>query len=124
MSATNTFENTIINTLLKGAGLYLGLLTAVADEEASSITEVSTSGTAYARQAIDFTTSTTGATENSATQTFPVNTGSSYTVTHVGIYSASTGGSLLVVAALSASKAVATGDQFVMNAGDLDITVN
>ena len=125
MGATNAFENTIINSLLVGAGLYVGLLTAVSDEEAGTVTEVSTSGTAYARQTVDFTTSTTGATSNTAAVTFPIATAAYVApVTHVAVYAASSGGTPLVIAALGNSKTIDSGDRFEMAAGDLDITVN
>jgi len=127
MSFTNFLETEILDHVFAGAAYtapstkYLALFTAVADGEAGSVTEVS--GNAYARQSIAFTTS--GATtSNSAAVEFPTATGSWGTITHVGIFDASTSGNLMVYATLTASKAIASGDVFRVPSGDLDITLN
>ena len=63
MSFTNFLETEILDHVFAGAAYsapgthYLALFTAVSDGEAGSVTEVSTSGTAYARVAVSFTTS-------------------------------------------------------------------
>jgi hypothetical protein len=97
------------------------LFTAIADGEAGSVTELS--GSAYARQTVAFTTSG-NTTSNNAAVEFPTATGSWGTVTHVGVYDASTSGNLMAYATLSASKAIDTGDVFRVPSGDLDITLN
>ena len=61
---------------------------------------------------------------NSAAEEFATATGSWGTVTHVGVFDASSSGNLLAYGALSASKAIATGDVFRIPAGDLDITLD
>ena len=81
------------------------------------------SGSGYVRKAITFTTSG-DTTSNNAAVEFPTATGSWGTVTHVGVFDASTSGNLMVYATLSASKAVASGDVFRVPSGDLDITLN
>jgi hypothetical protein len=89
--------------------------------EAGGGTELS--GSAYARQTVDFSTS--GATtSNDAAIEFPTATGSWGTVTHVGVFDAATSGNLMAYATLSSSKAIATGDVFRVPTGDLDITLN
>ena len=127
MSFTNYLETEILDHVFAGAAytapgtLYIGLFTAISDGEAGSVTEVS--GSAYARQTMAFTTS--GATtSNNATVEFPTATGSWGTITHVGIFDASTSGNLMVYATLTASKAIASGDVFRVPSGDLDITLN
>ena len=127
MSFTNYLETEILDHVFAGAAysapatLYIGLFTAISDGEAGSVTEVS--GDAYARQTMAFTTS--GATtSNNATVEFPTATGSWGTITHVGIFDASTSGNLMVYATLTASKAITTGDVFRVPSGDLDITLN
>ena len=50
-------------------------------------------------------------------------TGAWGTVTHVGVFDASSSGNLMAWAALTASKTVASGDVFRFDAGDLDITL-
>lgn len=128
MGATNTFENTIINHLLRNqahtppATIYLAALTAVTDEEAGSVTEVS--GGAYARQAIALAAPTAGVATNSAQIDFPVATANWGVVTHFGIYDASTAGNLLIVSnALSPSKTINSGDQLSVAASAATFTV-
>jgi hypothetical protein len=127
MSFTNFLETEILDHVFAGAAYtapgtkYLALFTAIADGEAGSVTELS--GNAYARQSVAFTTSG-NTTSNNAAVEFPTATGSWGTVTHVGVYDASTSGNLMAYATLSASKAIATGDVFRVPSGDLDITLN
>ena len=101
---------------------YLALFTSNPAEDASG-TEVSTTGTAYARQSATFTVSGNTA-SNSAAIEFPTATASYGTVTHVGVYTASSGGDLIAYAALSTSKAIDTGDVFRVPSGDLDVTLD
>ena len=127
MSFCNYLETEILDHVFAGAAYtapstkYLALFTAIADGEAGSVTELS--GNAYARQSVAFTTSG-NTTSNNAAVEFPTATGSWGTVTHVGVYDASTSGNLMAYATLSASKAIATGDVFRVPSGDLDITLN
>ena len=67
-------------------------------------------------------TSPTTATNGAAVE-FATATGSWGTVTHVGVFDASSSGNLMAFAALTASKAVSSGDVFRFDAGDLDITL-
>ena len=127
MSFSNNAETLVLNWLFTAGSAtrptawYLALFTANPDEDASG-TEVSTSGTAYARQAATFTVSGDTA-SNSAAIEFPTATASYGTVSHVGVFDASTGGNLIAHAALTTSKAIDTGDVFRVPAGDLDITL-
>ena len=127
MSFTNYLETEILDHVFAGAAysapatLYIGLFTAISDGEAGSVTEVS--GDTYARQAMAFTTSG-DTTSNNAAVEFPTAGASWGTITHVGIFDASTSGNLMVYATLTASKAITTGDVFRVPSGDLDITLN
>jgi len=127
MSFTNFLETEILDHVFAGASYtapgtkYLALFTAIADGEAGSVTELS--GNAYARQTVAFTTSG-NTTSNNAAVEFPTATGNWGTVTHVGVYDASTSGNLMAYATLSASKTIETGDVFRVPSGDLDITLN
>ena len=127
MSFTNYLETEILDHVFAGAAysapatLYIGLFTAISDGEAGSVTEVS--GDAYARQTMAFTTSG-DTTSNNAAVEFPTAGASWGTITHVGIFDASTSGNLMVYATLTASKAITTGDVFRVPSGDLDITLN
>ena len=127
MSFTNFLETEILDHVFAGAAYtapgtkYLALFTAIANGETGSVTELS--GDAYARQSVAFTTSG-DTTSNSGAVEFPTATGDWGTVTHVGVYDASSSGNLMCYATLSSSKAIDTGDVFRVPAGDLDITLN
>mgnify|MGYP005987296323 CR=1 FL=1 len=128
MSFSNFLETKVLDHVFGGtaytapATLYLGLHTSNPAEDDSG-TEVSTSGTAYARQTVTFTTSG-DTTSNTAAVEYPTATASYGTVSHVGVYDASTAGNLLAYGALTTSKAIATGDVLRIPAGDLDITLD
>ena len=128
MSFSNYLETEILDHVFGGAAytapatLYLALHTANPDEDGSGA-EVSTSGTAYARQTVAFTTSG-NTTSNSAAVEYSTATANFGTVTHVGVWDASTGGNLLAYAALTSSKTIETGDVFRVPAGDLDISLD
>jgi hypothetical protein len=128
MSFSNFLETEILDHVFAGAAytapatLYLALFTA-APGEAGGGTEVSTSGTAYARETVAFTT-TGNTTSNNAAVEYSTATASFGTVTHVGVFDAATSGNLMAYATLSSSKAIATGDVFRVPTGDLDITLD
>jgi hypothetical protein len=108
----------------KPTATYLALFTA-APSDAGGGTEVSTSGTAYARQAITWGAASGGVASNSATVAFPTATGSGYgTVTHIGIFDASTAGNMLAWAPLAASKTVSAGDAIEFPAGSLTVSLS
>ena len=128
MSLSNTFETHTLNYLFTSTSVtrptawYVALFTSNPAEDASG-TEVSTSGTAYARQSVTFSVSGNTATNTAAIE-FPTATASYGTVSHVGVFDASTGGNLIAYAALTTSKAIDTGDVLRVNSGELDITLD
>ena len=128
MSLSNTFETHTLNYLFTTTSVtrptawYIALFTSNPAEDASGI-EVSTSGTAYARQSATFTVSGNEAT-NSAAIEFPTATASYGTVTHIGVFDAASAGNLIAYAALTTSKAIDTGDVLRLPANDLDITMD
>ena len=128
MSFSNFLETEILDHVFAGAAYtapgthYLALYTAAPGETGGG-TEVTTSGTAYARQSVAFTT-TGNTTSNSAAVEYPTATANFGTVTHVGVFDASTGGNLMAYATLSSSKNIETGDVFRVPTGDLDITLD
>lgn len=127
-NATDYLENEVLDHVLgKGtrdftspANLYIGLFTAVADAETGSVTEVS--GGSYARTAVTFNTASGGNATNNGDVDFPTATADWGTVTHIGIYDASTSGNLMLVGSLSASKSVTSGDIFRIS--DTNLTVS
>lgn len=127
MSFVNSFETTVLqwslttDAVTRPTTWYVALFTSDPTDTGAAGTEVS--GGSYARTAVTF--SVTGDTaSNSAAVEFAAATASWGTVTHIGIMNASTAGSMLVHAALTASKAIASGDIFRIPAGDLDITLD
>jgi len=128
MSLSNTFETTVLTWLLTNSSAtrptawYVALFTSNPDEDASG-TEVSTSGTAYARQSVTFSVSGNTATNTAAIE-FPTATASYGTVTHVGVFDAASAGNLIAYAALTTSKAIDTGDVLRINSAELDVTLD
>ena len=125
-SASNVTETLLLkyslttDAVTRPTAWYIGLHTADVTD-AGTGTEVT--GNAYARTAVSFTVSGDVAT-NSATVTFPTASGGNFgTVTHIGIWSASTAGSVYYHGALTASKVVNDGDTFTIQASALTITL-
>jgi len=127
-AASDYLENKVLDHFLGTASttaptnVYIALFTAD-PTDANSGTEVSTSGTAYARQTATFSAASSGSTSNSANIEFSQATANYGTVTHFGIYDASTAGNLLFHGALTSSKTIETGDVFKIATGNLTITV-
>lgn len=130
MSAFSDYvENKLTDLLLRGqaftapATVYVSLHTS-ATTDAGGGTEVS--GGSYARVAITAnltnwsgtqsagsttaSSGTGGASSNNGAITFPTPTANWGTVTHFGIWDASSGGNLLIHGALTASKTINNGD--------------
>jgi len=125
---SNYLENALINAVLRNttytspATVYVSLY--VSDPtDADSGTEVSTSGTGYARTAVTFGAPSNGVSTNSADVTFPTSTSSWGTVTHIGIHDASTAGNLLFHSPLDTAKTIDSGDIFKITTGNLSVTL-
>jgi len=127
MSFTNTTETLALTWLFTASAAtrptawHVALFTAAPGETGGG-TELSTVGTAYARQAATFTVSGNLATNSGAIE-YPTATASWGTITHIAVFDAATGGNMLAYATLTASKTIASGDVFRIPAGDLDITL-
>ena len=125
---SNYLENALINAVLRNttytspATVYVSLYTSD-PTDADSGTEVSTSGTGYARTAVTFGAPSNGVSTNSADVTFPTATASWGTVTHIGIHDASTSGNLLFHTPLDTSKTIDSGDIFKITTGNLSVTL-
>ena len=126
MSALSDYlENEILDHIL-GTGaytmptnVYVGLSTGSFNDDNSG-TELSGSG--YTRKVITFNAASSATADNNAAVEFPAATGSWGTVSHFGLFDASTSGNLLVHGAFTTGKAIASGDILKIPAGDLDIT--
>lgn len=143
MALTDYTENLILDTLfgvndvtalgssaLDKNILYVGLFTSETSDTGGG-NEVSGSGTAYARIAVannngdnKWDDAVLGVKKNAAAITFASAMSSWGTVTHVAIFDALTGGNMIAHGGLTQSKAVASGDTFKFDIGDLQITLN
>ena len=118
-------EEKLLNHVLRNTAftppstVYIGLSTGSFGDDNSG-TELS--GNGYARQSIAFDAASGGVSDNTSNVDFPAATGSQGTITHFGLFDASSGGNLLIHGAFSAGKTVATGDILRIAAGELDIT--
>jgi len=114
---TNTTIETQLDAITSGS-TYLALYT-VTPTVSGGGTEVS--GGSYARKAITWGTTTAATRSNTVAISF---TGMpTATVTHYGILTASTGGTLKAFGALNASVSALTGDEIVMAIGSVSATV-
>lgn len=139
-AATTYLENKLLSLIFKnnagsfatpGNSIYVGLATAVSDAEAGTLTEVNTStqDANYVRRQVNaagWTIASASTNQqtvtNAANIEYPASSGiATYTVTHAFIADASTGGNILFVGQLDASKAIASGDIFRLNATNLTI---
>jgi len=118
-------ENEILDHIL-GTGaytmpttVYVGLSTGSFGDDNSG-TELT--GNNYARVAATFSAAASGTTSNSAAIEFAAATGSWGSVSHFGIFDASSAGNLLIHGAFTTAKTIASGDILKISTGDLDIT--
>ena len=132
-AASDYLENALINATLRGASfptpnaLFLALFTA--DPTDANIVANEVNGAWYQRQDITgggainsgFTAPSNGVTSNAKVLTYPPVTDSQVTVTHYGIYDASTGGNLLIHGAMTTSKTLLVDDVLSFAIGALQI---
>ena len=100
--------------------VYVGLFTSTVTAGGSG-TEVS--GGSYARTSVTFGAPSNGVTTSNADCTFPQATASWGTVSHIGLYDASTSGNLLFHTPLDTSKTIDSGDIFKIASGSLTVTL-
>lgn len=116
MSLTNYGENFLLDLL---PALYLGLFTATPND-AGGGTEVSTSGTGYARQAADLDPAAGGARVNSSLIQFPTALAAWGTVSHWALFDADTG-DMVWFGAFDQADPVNTGNIFQVQPGALTV---
>ena len=126
MSAMSDYlENKVLDHVLgtsaytMPAAVYIGLSTGSFNDDNSG---VELTGNGYARQSIAFDAAVAGTADNTAAAEFSPATASWGTVTHFGLFDASTGGNLLIHCAFTVGKLIDTGDILKVSAGDIDIT--
>ena len=126
MSAkSNYLENKILDYILRDtadwapSAVYLALHTANPDEDGSG---TAVSGNGYSRQAVTFAAASSGSSASNSVEEFTASGGAFGTVTHFGIWDASSSGNLLYYGALTASKVIADGDTLRFASGAITIT--
>lgn len=130
-AASNFLENKILDHVLTATAYtqpsrYIALFTASPGEAGSFTNEISTSGTAYARQAVTFAAASSGSSATNATVTFPTATANWGTITHVAVVDSATAGAgnVLFYGAVTTSKQIDTGDTFQISSGNLTISLD
>ena len=130
-AASNYLENKILDHVLTATAYtqpsrFIALYTASPGEAGSHASEVSTAGTAYARQAVTFAAAATGSSATNATVTFPTATANFGTITHVAMVNSDTegAGNVLFYGAVTTAKTIETGDTFQISAGNLTISLD
>jgi len=134
-AATTYLEHAVLDFIFKnnsesfttpGNSIYIGLATAVSDPEAGTLTEATF--TNYARQQVTAANWTLAsvATDaqtvtNAANIEYPASGGTTETITHAFVVDAASSGNIMFIGALDASKTIASGDIFRINAGNLTI---
>lgn len=132
-AATNYLELKILDDLVGNAAytppatIYVALATnaTTPDVEAGTFTECT--GSAYVRQGItgtDWATAASGAVSTSTNIEFPTATGDWGQITHCVLMDASSGGNALVIQQLASPKTVENGDTFVINSGNLTLSLD
>jgi hypothetical protein len=129
MSALSDFSEKLLLDWLMTAGTatrptnrYLAIFTA-APSDAGGGTEVT--GNGYARQAITFNAAVSpgGTTNNSNAPAFTAAGGNFGTVTHIGIFDATTTGNLLWHGAMQSPRTVNDGDTLSFAVGAINLTL-
>ena len=123
---SNYLENALINAVLRNTSytspttVYVALFTSD-PTDAGSGTEVSCGS--YSRTSVTFGSPSNGVTTSNSDCTFPQATASWGTVTHIGLYDASTSGNLLFHTPLDTSKTIDSGDIFKIASGSPTVTL-
>ena len=121
-------ENLLLNFLMttgtatRPTSWYIALFTS-APNDAGGGTELS--GNGYSRQSVSWDTAsgTGGTTANSGAVSFTASGSGFGTVTHIGVFDASSSGNLLWHGAIDTAKSVASGDVLQFAAGAIDLTI-
>ncbi len=138
-AASNYLENKVLDHVLgegardftSPAALYVALFKetgtgTLANLEVGTLTdEISTSGTAYSRQAINFSAASSGSAASNGTVTWTTATANWGTVTAVAIMDNATVGSgnVLFYGNLSTPKAIDNGDTFQISSTNLTVSL-
>ena len=101
------------------SAVYLGLSTGSLGDDNGG-TELS--GNNYTRKAVTFAAASSGSISSNAAVEFNAATGSWGSISHFGVYDASSSGNLLFHGSFSAAKTIGSGDVLKVASGSLTIT--
>lgn len=128
-AASDYLENKLLDHALGKASytmpsnVYVSLHTGSPLDDNSGANEVSTSGSGYVRKAAAWASASSGSSSTNATITFDAATSNWGSITHIGIYDASSTGNLLFHGAVTTAKTIETGDTFQISSGNLTISL-
>jgi hypothetical protein len=110
-------------TVTRPTQWYIGLSSTASSDTGTTITEPV--GNGYARESVAFAaaTSPAGTTENQNPVSFTAAGGNWGTLTHIGIYTAATGGNLLWHGPLQVERIVNDGDTLTFAIGNISISL-
>lgn len=126
-AVSNYLENALLNHVFRGVAytsptaIYVALYTSD-PTDADIGTEVSGGG--YARQQVTFNAPSDGVITNTADIVFPEATADWGTITHLGLRDAATAGNLLWYGPVVQSRLILTGDQLVIKAGTISVSLD
>ena len=121
MSFSNYLEPKILDAVCNNTSLAVALPWAsLHDGDPGETGANEITGGSYGRQSVSFAAAAGGSCDSNATLDFT--SMPSGTITHVGLWDASSGGNFLVGGSLTAQKTVNTGDTFRIASGNLTIT--
>jgi hypothetical protein len=127
-AASDYLENKLLDHALATtaytapSNVYVSLHTGSPLDDDSGANEVS--GGSYVRKVAAFASAAAGSASTNATITFDAATANWGTITHIGIYDASTSGELLFHGAVTTSKTIESGDTFQISSGNLTISLD
>lgn len=125
-SFSDYLEDAILNYVFRNTGtptsanVYLSLHTTPGPSDAGSANEIS--GNGYARQAITFGASASGAISNTAAVEFTASGGDFGTIVAIGIWDAASAGNMIAWDGIT-SATVTDGDTISFPIGDIDISL-
>lgn len=126
MSLSNYLEEKLLNhtfggtTFTQPSAVYCSLHTADPGETGAS----EATGGSYARQAITFAAASNPGGTKASSADLVFTSMPAATITHVGVWDASTSGNFLVGGALAASKTLNAGDTFRITSGNLTVSLD
>lgn len=128
-AASDYLEVALLDAVLRNTSytspttVYVSLHTGSPGDADDGANEITTSGSAYSRQSATFAAASAGSISTNAAINYSAATSNWGTVSHIGIYDASTGGNLLFHGALTTSKTIETGDTLSIASGSLTVTL-